>query len=89
MRHINEFRTLLAEFGCEPSAPCRLVLIAPHGFYEEAERRSSKRRGEFERAIAWISGLAASKVVSTDLYGLDSGWQQQGIHFRMRKVHTR
>lgn len=89
MRHKDDFRALLADFGCEPTVPCRLVLIAPHAFYDEAERRSSKRYGEFERAIAWITELAARNVVIIDLYALDSGWQREGIHFRLRKVHTR
>lgn len=86
MQHIDEFETLLAEFSCESVLPCRLVLIAPQSFYDEARRRSRQRHGEFERAIGWIDGLAANKVVSIDLYALDSDWQQQSIDIRMVKV---
>lgn len=84
--HIEQFHALLAEFGCEAKIQSRLLLIAPQPFYDKAKRRSRERHGEFERAIAWIDGLASSNLVTIERYSLDPDWQQQGVDFRMVKV---
>lgn len=85
-RHINDLNNLIAEFGCTPTGPCRLVLIAPQPYFDNAKRRSHRRHQEFERAIRWIEGLAVSQLVSIELWALDPNWQRQGVHMRMQKV---
>ncbi len=86
LQHVQYFHALLAEFGCVPVCPCRLVLVAPESYYAIANARSPRRNNEYERAMGWIDDLSRKNLVTIDLYAIEPDWLAAGAGFRIRKL---
>jgi hypothetical protein len=87
VRHLADFNSLLLEFGYVAGKLPRVVIAAPEGYYNSAQKRIRLPRGkEFEIAMNWIETLRQREVVTIDLYTTEDEWLSKGPNFEMGKI---
>jgi hypothetical protein len=85
-RYRDDLEELIGSYGFACSTPPQLVIAAPHLYFNEAKRRSSRRHGEYERALIWIEELCQRQIVEIDLLAIDNDWLQIGPGFPISQL---